>query len=71
MLERWRFDANELGEVVVKSIFVALLNGELHALVPPQTLESIEAVQRHWIVGADIRIGRKNLSKPLPVVSEA
>lgn len=63
--------ADELGKIVVQGVFVALLDSELHALVSPKALEGIEAVQRHWFVGTDLRVGRKYLSKTLVAVSQA
>lgn len=56
---------DELGEVVVQGVFIALLNGKLDAGIGPEALESVHTVRRHGLVGADFRVCSDDLCKSL------
>lgn len=49
----------------MEGVFVALVDGQLHALVSPQALECLEAVQRHGVFWPDFGIGSDNLGVAL------
>jgi ribonuclease P protein component len=47
----------EVAQVVVQRVLVALQNGQLHTFVCPQAVESCEELFGHWLFGANVGRG--------------
>lgn len=52
---------DSLFEVVVKRIFMTFADSQLYAIILPQILESLHAVQRHGILLSDLGIAADEL----------